>query len=127
MGNGSQTARSRGPLPSVLHGDIWHLGGRPMSAVNRHAFLLTGPDVDHIGPGSLCYALPAFPPPDDFPMMVDLKGEPVCRYSDHQWRIGASRFNFGTDPSDLGSAGSSLTEANGDLLKIGRASCRERG
>lgn len=88
-----------------------------MSAVNRHAFLLTGPDVDHIGPGSLCYALPAFPPPDDFPMMVDLKGEPVCRYSDHQWRIGASRFNFGTDPSDLGSAGSSLTEANGDLLK----------
>lgn len=83
----------------------------------RFIFLMTGPGVDNIGPESLCYALPAFPPPDDFPMMVNRKGEPLCRYRDHRWRIGASSFNFGTEPSDLGRGGFSLTEANGELLK----------
>ena len=89
-----------------------------MSADAEHfTFLVAGPEMDHIGPESLCYALPAFPPPHDFPMMVDLQGEPVCRYGDHKWRIGARPFNFGTDPGDTGSGRVSLTEANGELLK----------
>lgn len=83
----------------------------------RFTFLVAGPEVDHIGPESLCYALPAFPPPHDFPMMVDLQGEPVCRYGDHKWRIGGRPFNFGADPGDIGSGRFLLTEANGELLK----------
>jgi hypothetical protein len=89
-----------------------------MSAeVDRFSFLVTGSQMDHIGPESLCYALPALPPPDDFPMMVDLQGEPACRYGDHKWTIGVGVFNFGTDPGDRGSGDYSLTEANGELLK----------
>lgn len=83
----------------------------------RFTFLLTGQEVDHIGPESRCYKLPTFPPPHDFPMMVDLQGDPVCRYGDHKWRIGAHPINFGTDPSDLGPKGRFLTDANGELLK----------
>lgn len=83
----------------------------------RFTFLVTGPEVDHIGPESLCYALPALPPPDDFPMMVNSQGETVCRYGHYKWMIGGKPFNFGTDPSDLGPNGRSLTEANGELLK----------
>lgn len=87
------------------------------AAAKRFTFLVAGPQVDHIDSESLCYALPAFPPPHAFPMMVDLQGEPVCRYGDHKWRIGAHPFNFGTDPGDMGSGRFSLTEANGELLK----------
>ena len=83
----------------------------------RFTFLVTGPEVDHIGPESLCYTLPALPPPDDFPMMANSLGEPVCRYGDNKWIIGGKPFNFGTDPSDLGPNGRSLTEVNGELLK----------
>jgi hypothetical protein len=89
-----------------------------MSAdAKRFTFIVKGAEVNNIGPESLCYALPAFPPPGDFPMMVDLQGEPVCRYGDHKWQIGATPFNFGTDPGNLGPCGLSLTEANGELLK----------
>jgi hypothetical protein len=89
-----------------------------MSAeVKRFTFLVTGPGVDHIGPESLCYAPPTFPPPVNFPVMVDPHGQPVCRYGDHKWRIGAESISFGTNPDDLGSGEYSLTEANGDLLK----------
>lgn len=80
-------------------------------------FLLRGPEVDHIGPESLCYTLSALPPPNEFPMIVDLRGKPVSRYGDHKWVIGSTPFNFGTNPSDLGSLGRFLTEANGELLK----------
>lgn len=83
----------------------------------RFTFLVTGPELDHLGPESLCYAPPTFPPPNDFPMMVDLKGEPMCRYRDQKWRIGTHPFNFGTDPGDLGSGHLSLTKDNGELLK----------
>ncbi len=86
-------------------------------AADRFIFLLRGSEVDHIDSKSLCYVLTAFPPPDDFPMMVDLHGEPLCRYGDHKWRIGAHPFNFGTDPGDLGSGDFLLTHANGELLK----------
>jgi len=85
--------------------------------IGRFTFLVTGPEVDHIGPVSLCYSLPVLPPPDDFPMMANPQGEPVCRYGDYKWVIGGKPFNFGTDPSDLGPNGRSLTEANGELLK----------
>lgn len=88
-----------------------------IAETGRFTFLVTGNEVDHIGPESFCYALPALPPPDDFPMMANLQGEPVCRYGDYKWVIGGRPFNFGTDPSDLGPKGRSLTEANGELLK----------
>lgn len=89
-----------------------------MSAeADRYTFLVRGSQVDHIGPESLCYKPPTFPPPHDFPMMVDLQGEPVCRYGDHKWRIGAHPINFGTDPNDLGPRGRFVTGANGELLK----------
>lgn len=89
-----------------------------MTAETGHfTFLVTGSAVDHIGPESLCYALPALPPPDDFPMMANPQGGPVCFYGDYKWVIGGKSFNFGTNPSDLGSKGFSLTEANGELLK----------
>jgi hypothetical protein len=84
---------------------------------DRFVFLVTGSQVDHIDPESLCHSLPVFPPPDDFPMMVDLQGEPVCRYGDHKWLIGDRPINFGTDPGKLGNGSSSLTQANGELLK----------
>ncbi|PNS09763.1 hypothetical protein [Solilutibacter silvestris] len=80
-------------------------------------FLLRGPEVDHIGPESLCYKLQTLPPNDDFPVIVDLQGKPVCRYRDHKWLIGAAPLNFGTDLSDLGPKGRYLTDANGELLK----------
>ncbi|MGN2249789.1 hypothetical protein ACFWZ1_06875 [Frateuria sp. GZRe14] len=83
----------------------------------RFTFLLKGVGVDFIGSESLCYAPPTLPPPDDFPMMVDSQGEPVCRYGDHKWRIGTRPFNFGTDPGDLGSGHLVLTKGNGELLK----------
>lgn len=83
----------------------------------RFTFLVTGTEVASIGLESLCYALPAFPPPRDFPMMVDLQGEPVCRYGDHKWLIGATPFNFGTNPDSRRSFEFTLTEANGELLK----------
>lgn len=84
---------------------------------DRFTFLVAGPEVDHIDLESPCYALPAFPPPHDFPMMVDRHGEPVCLYGDHKWRIGAYPFNFGTEPGDLGCGGLSVTQPNGELLK----------
>lgn len=89
-----------------------------MSAESKpFTFLVTGPEVESIGPDSLCYELPTFPPPDEFPMMVDLQGESVCSYGDHKWRIGAVPFNFGTDPSDVGSGDFWLDKDNGELLK----------
>lgn len=83
----------------------------------RFTFLVTGSEVGHIGPESLCYELPALPPPEDFPVMVNSQGGPVSRYGDSKWVVGGVSFNFGTNPSDLGSHGRSLTEANGELLK----------
>lgn len=89
-----------------------------MSAeAKRFTFLVTGPEVDHIGPESLCYAPPTFPPPDDFPVMADLQGQPVCRYGDNKWRIGASPISFETNPDTRGSGEYALTETNGELLK----------
>jgi len=83
----------------------------------RFTFLTTGAELDHIGPGSLCYTLPALPPPADFPVMVDLHGRPVSYYGDHKWRIGSKLFNFGTDRSNRGRKSSLLTDVNGELLK----------
>lgn len=87
------------------------------AAIDRFTFLVTGAGMEHIEAGSLCYRLPGFPPPSDFPVMVDLGGEAVSYYGDHKWRIGGALFNFGTKPSDLGPNGLMLTDANGDLLK----------
>ncbi|NMW22984.1 hypothetical protein HFP05_00760 [Rhodanobacter denitrificans] len=88
-----------------------------IAEAQRYIFLLRGPEVDHIGPESLCYTLPALPPPNEFPMIVDLQGKPVCRYGDYKWVIGVRPLNFGTDPGDLGPKGRFLTDANGELLK----------
>lgn len=83
----------------------------------RLTFNVTDNGVHHIDPSSLCYTLPALPPPADFPVMVSLDGEPVSLYGEHRWRIGGMSFNFGTDPNDLGPKGHSLSEVNGELLK----------
>ncbi|MEN1973239.1 hypothetical protein WCE34_13060 [Luteimonas sp. MJ204] len=86
-----------------------------MKAEPAHfTFLVSGPGVDHIGQDSLCYRLPAFPPPEDFPVMVDRDGQPISRYGDSKWRIGSKLFNFGKVPSP---AGLSLDDANSELLK----------
>lgn len=83
----------------------------------RFSLLVTGPEMDGIGPGSLCFALPAFPPPDDFPMMVDQRGEATCRYGDSKWLIGGRSFSFGADSSDLRSGKWGMNNVNGELLK----------
>lgn len=87
------------------------------TTVERFTFLGTGPGVEHIEAGSLCYRLPGFPPPAEFPVMVDPRGEVISCYGDRKWRIGGVLFNFGTNSSDLGSKGLMLTDVNGELLK----------
>lgn len=88
-----------------------------IAEAERFTFLVRGAGVDHIDLGSRCFTLPAIPPPDDFPVMVNLQGETVSRYGDHKWMIGAESFNFGTEVGDLGPRGFSLTKVNGELLK----------
>lgn len=83
----------------------------------RFAFLVTGPEVGHINLESACYTLPHFPPPDDFPVMIDLAGDPVSRYGDDTWRVGKQLFNFGAANGKGGPKGAILTGVNRELLK----------
>ena len=88
-----------------------------IAEVDRLTYLVTGAAVSHIEASSACYSLPSFPPPPDFPMMVDQRGVPISVYDDYRWRIGATSLNFGTNWDDLGPGGFRLTNVNGDLLK----------
>lgn len=87
------------------------------SSVQRFAFVVSGPSVSHIGPGSSCYAPPSLPPPEDFPVMIDVHGNTVSRYGEPVWYIGGAPFNFGSDTNARIRRGLLLTEENSELLK----------
>jgi hypothetical protein len=42
-----------------------------------------------VSPKSPHYRLPAWPPPDDWPVVVDAQGQVVCRVGDHAWDLAA--------------------------------------
>lgn len=92
-----------------------------MSATSEKysTFMVTGAGVEHIGPKSLCYLLPSFPPPNDFPVMVNKQAKPTSFYGEYKWKIGKEHLNFAYEQSALRQKGSCLlTHANADLLKL---------
>lgn len=79
------------------------------------SWLVTGSGLEHIGIDAPCWELPAFPPPDDFPIMVRANGEVVSRWRDPIWVVGEQRLNFGYIPTPRQTL--ELTSDNGELLK----------
>ena len=77
-------------------------------------------DVPTVTPKSANYRLPSWPPPHDFPIVVDDNGNVVSRFHDSVWRLWpwagkALTLNFGDGPLRKGAA--PISAANADLLR----------
>lgn len=74
-------------------------------------------DSPLVTPASDNYRLPSWPPPDDFPIVIDSTGKVVSRYGDTVWNLTAwakqsLRLNFGDNPLRKDDPVTSLANAN---------------
>ena len=77
-------------------------------------------DAPTVTPSSANYRLPSWPPPRDFPIVLDDNGNVVSRFHDSVWRLWpwaakALTLNFGDGPLRKGAA--PISAINADLLR----------
>lgn len=81
------------------------------------AHLGLGIDSLLVTPFARNYRPPSWPPPNDFPIVIDASGNVVSRYSDFIWRLWpwarkSLTLAFGDGPLRAGTSGNSPTNAN---------------
>ena len=84
------------------------------------AHLGLGIESPFVTPASLNYRPPVWPPPRDFPIVIDEQGNVISRYGDYKWEFWpwakmALTLNFGDGPRKKRSR--NLSPANADLLR----------
>lgn len=94
--------------------------GTPHLKVNL-ALLGLGIDSSLVVPTAANYRPTCWPPPRDFPIVIDAEGRVVSRYGDTHWRLWPwalkpLTLTFGDGPQRAGAAVN--TPANADLLRI---------
>ncbi|WP_209443033.1 hypothetical protein [Herbaspirillum frisingense] len=78
-------------------------------------------DSPIVTPSSINFYLPSWPPPKDFPVVVDVSGEVVSKYGDSVWDLSVwanipKRINFGDGPI-IGNLGA-VSPENADVFRM---------
>ncbi|WP_147411104.1 hypothetical protein [Pseudomonas cavernicola] len=92
--------------------------------MNTHAITFSSIGVIHPTntPSSPNFKLPSWPPPADFPVVVDQDGNVISRISDHIWNISiwagkSLHLNFGDGPQRR-SSDPVISKENADILRL---------
>lgn len=80
---------------------------------------LSGLKIDSpmITPGTANFRPPSWPPPPDFPVVIDAEGVVACAYGDAVWNLAPWAGKTCSVPFGDGGRGATVSSENADLLR----------